>query len=295
MPRPLKQHLTLLRLPFSRLFLCVLLSLAILAQDEPLWLTLPATPILPHPLHSGLAPVNGIKIWYAEFGEGPPVILLHGGLANAAYWGNQVPVLSKHYRVILMDSRGHGRSSRDARPFGYDLMAGDVLGLMDFLAIQRAAIVGWSDGAILGLDIAIHHPERLSRLFAFAANSDPSGLKDSSQSPVFNRFIARAGREYAELSPTSGGYDSFLDDINHMWATEPNFTAEALRSINLPVWIVDGDHDEAIKLENTRFMAGAIPNARLVMEADVSHFAFLQNPERFNADVLAFLGEGDDR
>jgi len=76
--------------------------------------------------------VNGVKIWYAEFGQGDPVVLLHGGLANANYWGDLVPVLAKSHQVIVMDSRGHGRSSRDGKPFGYDLMASDVLGLMDF-------------------------------------------------------------------------------------------------------------------------------------------------------------------
>jgi pimeloyl-ACP methyl ester carboxylesterase len=128
--------------------------------------------------------------------------MLHGGLANSNYWGLQVPALAEKYRVIVMDSRGHGRSSRDDKPYGYELMASDVLALMDFLEISKAAVVGWSDGAILGLDIAIRHPERLTKLFAFAANSDPSGVKDIAQSPVFSAFIARAEREYQLLSPT---------------------------------------------------------------------------------------------
>jgi pimeloyl-ACP methyl ester carboxylesterase len=256
---------------------------------EPLWLTLPATPTLPAPLRSGYAPVNGIKIWYAEFGEGEPVILLHGGLANANYWGNQVPVLAKNYLVIVMDSRGHGRSTRNSEPFGYDLMASDVIGLMDFLKIPKAAVIGWSDGAIIGLDIAIHHPERIARLFAFAANSDPSGVKDVSQSPVFNRFIARAGKEYERLSSTPDQYKSFLDEITKMWASQPNFTAKQLHAMKVPVWIVDGEHDEAIQRDNTLFMAKQIPGATLLLQPDVSHFSFLQNPQQFNDDVLRFL------
>ncbi|HEX5259766.1 MAG TPA: alpha/beta hydrolase, partial [Sphingomicrobium sp.] len=162
---------------------------------EPQWLTLPPTPALPQASQSGLAPVNGIKIWYASFGHGDPVILLHGGLANSNYWGEQVRALMPRYRVIVMDSRGHGRSGRDERPFGYDLMAEDVVGLMDFLKVPKAALVGWSDGAIIGLDIAMKHPERLARLFAFAANSDPSGVADIASSPVFNAYIARAEKE----------------------------------------------------------------------------------------------------
>ena len=142
------------------------------------------------------------------------MILLHGGLANSNYWGEQVPALAAHYRVIVMDSRGHGRSTRNAQPFGYDLMASDVIGLMDFLKIRKAAIVGWSDGAILGLDIAIHHPERLTKLFAFAANSDPSGVADIAHSPVFNAYIARAEKEYEALSPTPHEYTAFLAQID---------------------------------------------------------------------------------
>jgi len=267
-----------------------LMALSGAAAAEPLWVTLPPTPTLPQPAaESGLAPVNGVKIWYATFGSGEPVILLHGGLANAEYWGKQVTALAARYRVVVMDSRGHGRSTRDARPFGYDLMADDVLGLMDFLKIDKAAVVGWSDGAILGLDMALRHPKRLSKLFAFAANSDPSGVKDVAASPVFTAFIERAEKEYEKLSPTPGEYKAFLDQIGRMWATQPNWTAAQLATIRVPVWIVDGDHDEAIKRENTLFMADHIPNAGLLVQPGVSHFSFLQDPQQFNADLLHFL------
>jgi pimeloyl-ACP methyl ester carboxylesterase len=274
-------------------FAVALFVFASIAHAEPQWLTLPPTPTLPQTAQSGYAPVNNIKIWYASFGpkasQGEPVILLHGGLANANYWGNQVKALQSRYRVIVMDSRGHGRSSRDDKPYGYDLMASDVIGLMDFLRIPKAAIVGWSDGAIIGLDIALTHPERLTKLFAFAANSDPSGVSDITSSPVFNAFIARAEKEYEKLSPTPTEYKSFLAQIEKMWETQPNWTADDLGRIAVPVWIVDADHDEAIKRENTEFMAGNIPNAGLLLQPEVSHFSFIQDPEQFTADVLHFL------
>ena len=274
-------------------FAFVLFVFASSAHAEQQWLTLPPTPSLPQAAQSGYAPVNGIKIWYASFGtkeaRGEPVILLHGGLANANYWGNQVKALQSRYRVIVMDSRGHGRSSRDDKPYGYDLMASDVLALMDFLKIPKAAIVGWSDGAIIGLDIALTHPERLTKLFAFAANSDPSGVSDITSSPVFNAFIARAEKEYETLSPTPTEYQSFLAQVQKMWETQPNWTADDLGRIAVPVWIVDADHDEAIKRENTEFMAANIPNAGLLLQPEVSHFSFIQDPEQFTADVLHFL------
>jgi len=273
------------------LVFCLLAVLASAAatRAEQQWLTLPPTPSLPKPAQSGYAPINGIRIWYATFGRGEPVLLLHGGLANSNYWGNQVPALARNYRVIVMDSRGHGRSAHDERPYGYDLMASDVLGLMDFLKLPKAAIVGWSDGAIPGLDIAIHHPERLTKLFAFAANSDPSGVADIAQSAVFNAYIARAEKEYQALSPTPDQYKAFLDQISKMWETQPHFTAEQLQGITVPIWIVDADRDEAIKRENTEFMANAIPNAGLLLEPQVSHFSFLQDPGQFTSDVLHFL------
>jgi len=259
------------------------------ARAEPQWMTLPPTPTLPTPLKSGLASVNKIKIWYAIFGHGLPVIMLHGGLSNANYWGHQVRVLDKHYEVIVMDSRGHGRSTRNVEPYGYDIMASDVLGLMDHLKISKAAIVGWSDGAIIGLDIAMHHPERVSKLFAFAANSDPSGVADISKSPVFNAFIVRAGEEYKKLSPTPTQYNSFVAQITKMWETQPNWTAIDLEKIHVPTWIVDADHDEAIMRENTEFMAEHIPGAGLLIQPEVSHFSFLQDPQQFNDDLLHFL------
>ncbi|MBR1128554.1 alpha/beta fold hydrolase [Bradyrhizobium iriomotense] len=279
---------------FRNLFAALLVTVSIAnAHAAPRWLNLPPTPTLPKAAQSGLAPVNGIKVWYAVYGRGEPVLLLHGGLANANYWGHQVRALQRHYQVIVMESRGHGRSSRNQEPYGYDLMASDVVALLDHLKIRKAAIVGWSDGAIIGLDIAMKHPERVSRLFAFAANSDPSGVADIASNDVFNAYIARAGEEYKRLSPTPTQYKSFVDEITKMWESQPKWTASDLAAIKVPTWIVDGDHDEAIKRENTEFMAANIPGAGLLIQPEVSHFSFLQDPKQFNDDVLRFLGRKD--
>jgi pimeloyl-ACP methyl ester carboxylesterase len=272
------------------LFIALLVTVSITtAQAAPQWLSLPPTPTLPKAAQSGFAPVNGIKVWYAVFGRGQPVLLLHGGLANANYWGHQVRALQRHYQVIVMESRGHGRSSRNQEPYGYDLMASDVIGLLDHLKIRQAAIVGWSDGAIIGLDIAMKHPERVSRLFAFAANSDPSGVADIAASDVFNAYIARAGEEYKRLSSTPTEYKGFVAEITKMWESQPKWTASDLATIKVPTWIVDGDHDEAIKRENTEFMAANIPGAGLLLQPQVSHFSFIQDSEQFNELLLHFL------
>jgi pimeloyl-ACP methyl ester carboxylesterase len=257
----------------------------------PQWLTLPPTPTLPPATRSGYVPVNGVSIWYATFGSGAPVVLLHGGLGNANYWGLQIRALQSHYRVIVLDSRCHGRSTCSPQQIGYDVMASDVVGVLDSLHVRKAAIVGWSDGAIIGLDLAIHHPARVARLFAFAANSDPSAVMDLSTSPVFTDFERRAGREYAQLSPTPQNYATFLKNINHMWDTQPHFTAAQLGGITALTWVADADHEEAIKRENTDYMAAQIPGAGEIILPRVSHFAFLQDAATFDAAVLRFLAQ----
>jgi pimeloyl-ACP methyl ester carboxylesterase len=253
---------------------------------------LPPTPATIVSERSGQAEVNGVSIHYAIYGEGSPVIFLHGGLANTDYWGNQVPAVATHHTVILMDSRGHGRSTRDTRPYGYDLMADDVVALMDFLKIPRADIVGWSDGAILGIDLAMRHKDRIGKVFAFAANTVTSGLKDGvEKNPTFAAYIARAGQEYDNHSATPKEYDAFVEQISRMWAEQPNWSEAQLKTIDAPILVVDGDHDEAIKREHTEAIAATIPHAGLLILPNVSHFAFLQDPRLFNYAVLHFLGD----
>jgi pimeloyl-ACP methyl ester carboxylesterase len=262
-----------------------------LTAAAPRWLTLPEPPALPAPASSGYAPHDGARIYFTTYGRGSPVILLHGGLASQRYWGNQVgPLAQGHHRVILIDSRGHGRSTRDGRPYTYELMASDVIAVMDVLKIRRTAVVGWSDGAIVGLVMALKDPERVTRVFAFAANMDPSGVKpDTLTNPTFARFIAEARANYADVSPTPNRFSAFEAAINRMWDTEPNYSAADLGRIGVPTAIVDGDHDEAIKRAHTEYLARAIPGARLIILKDVSHFAMLQDPAQFNAAMLRFL------
>jgi pimeloyl-ACP methyl ester carboxylesterase len=273
--------------------ICLALAIAssAFAEASARWLTLPDPKPLPEPAASGYVAHDGARIYYSTYGAGAPVILLHGGLANQRYWGDQVrPLVADHHRVILIDSRGHGRSSRDARPYTYELMASDVVAVMDALKMRRAAVVGWSDGAIIGLVMALKDPARLTRVFAFAANMDPSGVKeDTETNPTFARFISGNQQTYADLSPTPHDYAAFVAAIEKMWADEPNYRAADLARIATPTAIVDGDHDEAIKREHTEYLARSIPGAKLIILKDVSHFAMLQDPAQFNAAMIGFL------
>jgi len=188
-----------------------------------------------------------------------------------------------------MDSRGHGRSSRDETPYSYELMASDVIGLMDYLQLKKASIVGWSDGGILALMLAIHYPTRVNKIFVQAANTDPSMILDISQSDVFNSYLERVEEEYIHFSPTPDDFDDFLDAVVTMWTTQPQITEEQLQSISAHTWIVVGDHDEAINREDTYYMARTIPYAGLLIQPEVSHFSMIQDPEQYTEDVVQLL------
>lgn len=254
------------------------------------WQRLPEPPAMPVSNVAGYAPVNGIQMYYAVYGAGDPVLLVHGGLGHADLWANQVRDLMKDHTVIVADSRGHGRSSRNAEAYSYDLMAADYLALLDYLKFDKVALVGWSDGGIIGLDIAMKHPERLSKLFAHAANVTVDGVDPKvMESKVFNAYIGRMGEAYAKMSRTPDQFDAFVEQIGQMWASQPNWSDAELAKITVPTAIVLGDHDEAITRAHTEHMAQVIPGARLVILPDASHFAMLQDPKGYTKAVRDFL------
>jgi pimeloyl-ACP methyl ester carboxylesterase len=237
------------------------------------------------------AKINGVDIYYELYGEGDPVLLLHGGLANGDQWVSVIPrIADAGHHVVVMDSRGHGRSSFDDRPISYELMASDVLGLMDHLSIDKASIVGWSDGAIIGLELAMHHPERLDKVVAYGANFDSSGVRlDVGQNATFAALIARDAEEYQRLSPHPERWEEFLANISTMWATEPNYTEDQLQAITTPFLILDGAKEEYVDLNQTKLMACLIPNAKLAIVPDTGHFALFEQPEEFSRIVVDFL------
>jgi pimeloyl-ACP methyl ester carboxylesterase len=172
---------------------------------------------LPVPNDKGYIEHGGARIWYSTYGSGPPVILLHGGLGHSGNWGYQVPALvGSGHHAVLIDSRGHGRSTRDAQPFSYELMASDVLAVMDTLLLERAALVGWSDGACTALILAAKAPSRAAGVFYFACNMDPSGVKPFEATPTLNRCFARHAKDYAELSATPEHFKTFVEDVGLM-------------------------------------------------------------------------------
>ena len=247
---------------------------------------------LPAAAQQGHVEHDGARIWYATFGGGAPVILLHGGLGHGGNWGDQVPALvAAGYRAIVIDSRGHGRSTRDARPYTYERMASDVRAVMDALGVDRAAFVGWSDGACIALVLAMQAPERVTGVFFFGCNMDPSGAKPFQATPIIDRCFGRHQQDYAALSDTPGDFNAFVAAVTEMMQTQPNATAAELAAIRVPITIAQSEHDEFIRHDHAQYLARTIPGARLVLLPDVSHFAPLQRSALFNDAVLAFLAD----
>jgi pimeloyl-ACP methyl ester carboxylesterase len=248
---------------------------------------------LPVPNESGYVSHEGAKIWYSSFGAGPPVLLLHGGLGHSGNWGYQVPALLENgYRAVIIDSRGHGRSTRDARPYTYELLASDVLAALNHLRIKMAALVGWSDGACTAVILAATAPTRVGGVFYFACNMNPSGTKNPfDPSPLLDRCFARHTKDYAELSSTPDQFTTLFEDVGLMQRTQPNYSLHDLAAISVPVVIAQAEHDEFIKREHAEYLAQSIPNARYHFLPGVSHFAPLQKPSQFNAAIVSSIND----
>jgi len=248
-------------------------------------------PAMPAADDHGMVDVNGAQIYYARYGKGEPVILLHGGLGNADHWANQVPALDGKFEVIAIDSRGQGRSTRTKSRVTYETMADDVIAVMNKLEIPRASIVGWSDGGEIALKIAIKYPDRVAKLFVFGANYNSDGSKPRSGRPAetFTAYAAKCRADYTHMSKTPKDWDALVDWLLPVWRTPMGFTKDQPRSIKAPTLVADGDHDEVIVLDQIEEMAKLIPNAQLAIFKDASHFALWQVPDDFNKTLLAFL------
>ena len=259
-------------------------AVPVLAQDR--WTLIPHWDPMPEPVSSGLAEVNGISMYYATFGTGDLVLLIHGGMNSSDSWGAQVADLMTDHLVIVADSRGHGRSSRNERPFSYDLMADDYIALLDFLDIQKVDLVGWSDGAIIGLDIAMRYPERLDDLFAQGVNVTPDGISfDVPPSAAAEAMFGWMAEDYARMSPTPDEFEAFSAQMFDMYGREPNWSDEQLATITTPTTIAFAEYDELISRSHNQHIVEVIPGAKLVILPGVSHVAPLQAPDEYSAAV----------
>ncbi len=265
-------------------------SNALAGNALPRWKTLPPVPALPAPERSGHADVNGIRMYYAMFGHGSPVLLIHNGLGSGDDWGGEVPILAKEHTIIVADTRGFGRSTLGNEPLTYHLLAGDYVALLKTLHMHPVYLVGTSDGGIIGIDIALHHPELLSGMFIQGANINKDGIQTSPPDLTAVRLaLLRSKSEYMRLSATPDAYARFRAAYNAM--PQPDYTVDQLATIRIPTTVAIADHDEGIKRSHSELIARSIPNARVVVLKDVSHFAPIQDPAGYAAAVEKAMSE----
>lgn len=225
---------------------------------------------------------ENFSLYYTEQGEGEPLILLHGNGESSEYFApHQIPYFSTMYRVIAIDTRGHGRTPRGDAPFTIRQFADDLLAFMDGHGIGRANILGFSDGGNIALIFALKHPERVSRLILNGANLDGRGVKLSVQLPIVLGY--RIASWFGKRSPEAKRNAEMLG----LMVNDPALRPEELKGLCVNTLVIAGTKD-MIKESHTRRIAESLPKARLVFIPG-DHFIAAKNPEAFNRAVEEFL------
>lgn len=218
-----------------------------------------------------------IQLHYIEKGSGDPLILLHGNGENSGYFEHQTNFFSDRYRVIAVDTRGHGQSPRGTADFTITQFAEDLHDLLDELSIERADILGFSDGANIALTFAMKYPEYVKRLVLNGGNLFPQGVKPSVQIPIV------IGYYLTKLFPKAKHNHELLA----LMVDEPHIDPKALHNLNIPTLVIAGTND-MIKEKHTRLIAESIPSAQLKI-IEGTHFIAHDSPDEFNKAVSEFL------
>lgn len=224
------------------------------------------------------ATVNGIRLYYETYGSGTPLIMLHGNGGSINAFSKQIPFFQKYYQVMAIDSRLQGKSGGSPDNISYDLMASDFCVLLDQLHIESAYVLGWSDGGIDGIIMAMKCPGKVKRLAVSGANVVPDSTALS------NADILEM-KDFVAHNTTAPKKDIAL---NKMMIDEPNIPYADLKQIHCPVLVMAGDHD-MIKAEHTLKIYQSIPMASLCIFPDSGHGVCQQHPELFNETVLRFF------
>lgn len=218
---------------------------------------------------------------YVERGYGFPLLLLHGNGEQCGYFEHQMEPFASHFHVLALDTRGHGQTPRGTAPFTIRQFADDLLAFMDRMDIEKAHLLGFSDGGNTAMVFALRHPERVERLILNGANLDARGVKAGVQLPI------EVGYRIARLFARRNAKALRNAEMLGLMVNDPNVRLEELAHITCPTLVVAGDKD-MIKDSHTRLIASAIPGAQLaILHGD--HFIANRNPEAFNATVLRFL------
>ena len=229
--------------------------------------------------------LNGIQVYFETYGKGPPMLLLHGNGQAISAMGAQIKFFSDRYHVIALDSRGHGKSEMGSGRLTYEQMAEDANVLLENLGVKQVCVLGWSDGGIIGLLLAINHPDKVAKLAIMGANLDPDGAYDwaqtwvSQQEKSIDAMLAKG--DASKPWPT---YKQYLD----LLGKQPNIPISKLKSLSTPTLVMAGDKD-VIRDEHTLQIFHALPKAHLCIFPGATHMIPREDPNLFNQTVEKFF------
>jgi pimeloyl-ACP methyl ester carboxylesterase len=239
---------------------------------------------------------GGVRTYYEAHGSGEPLVLLHGGLCAIETFSGLTPQLAERFRVYLPERRGHGRTPDIEGPITYELMAQDTIAFLDALGLSSVHLVGWSDGAVVGLLVALHRPDLVRRLVMIGQNVNPSGLVPEAAEMMklekMPDMLPPMLRElYAAVSPDGPEHwDVVVDKMWQMIKTEPDIALTELEKVSVPTLVVVADHD-FVTVEHASAMQRALPESRLEVVPDATHGLPMEKPEVVARLVLDFLAE----
>lgn len=235
--------------------------------------------------HAGrYATVNGVRLYYETYGQGEPLLLLHGNGESIGGFTQQIGALAAHYRVIAVDTRGHGKSAADRRAYTYDLFADDMRALLDTLGIRQAHVLGWSDGGNTGLSLALRYPARVKSLVTMGANLyyDKTAVDTKTRHDVQRMRVLST-----VLAPFNANFRRARRLVT-LLAKYPRMQPAQLAAIKAPTLVLAGEKDLILE-PHTRLIGRSIPGARVLILPGLSHYAPREDPAAFNQAVLSFL------
>ncbi len=228
--------------------------------------------------------IKGIKLYAEEYGKGKPLLLLHGNGGSISSMSSIIPYFSKNYRTIVLDSRAHGKSIDTGDSLSFEMMADDIAYLFDQMRIDSAYIIGWSDGGIIALEMALRHPEKVRKLASTGANLWPDSTA----------LITSTWKDEKKYYDSQKDKPKISNDEKNSWKVfmldweQPNISLASLRKIQIPSLIICGDHD-LIKIEHTVQIFRNIPNAKLWILPNSSHGTLIEYPSEFYETVNQFF------
>lgn len=242
------------------------------------------------------AEVRGQRLYYQISGQGPNLLLLHGGLSSGECFAKILPALSERFRVITVDRVGHGRSSDSGEPFVYASMAEETKSFLDLLGISSTLVLGWSDGGVVGYHLASRYPGLVTKLVAVGANTRVDGMAADAVQWLEGRSdpesllvdLPDVAADYRRLSPHPERLLDFLKRSRDLWLRDPYITPDELKRIESPVLLIAGDRND-IRVEHLLELRTSLKHARLCILPGASHFVMQEKPHLMLPIVLDFL------